>query len=284
MRGAFNNSARAIGAGSSAAAAGVGGSSGAATSAGSSAAASAGAQAGASGHAAGVGEAGQAAGGMNAAGAPARPSSWRIAFLGDSITETTCTSQLLGNALRTQGLTTFDLVGTKQNQQGCGVDNPDRDCEGHSGYLVTEIVGSGPKASELPMWCASDRADLALMHFGTNDAWHSDIPIADIVSAYSDVIAALRTVQPHVIVLVAQIIPLRPDNCPDCDARVRALNEQIPIWAASQSTPASPIYVVDQWTGFDTAADTGDRVHPNMQGSQKMAEVWLAALRAHKIF
>lgn len=213
-----------------------------------------------------------------------KPSMWRIAMLGDSITETTCGPQLVWSGLRVQGLTHFDFVGTKQNQQGCGVDNPDRDCEGHSGYLVTEIARNGPKAAELAMWCAADRADLVLMHFGTNDAWHSDIPIADILSAYSDVVAALRAAQPHVIVLVAQIIPLRPDNCADCETRVRSLNDLIPRWAESVTTPESPIYVVNQWQGFDPAVDTADGVHPNMQGSQKMADVWLAALKANDIF
>ena len=209
---------------------------------------------------------------------------WRIAMLGDSITETTCTPQLVWSGLRAQGLSNFDFVGTKQNQQACGVDNPDRDCEGHSGYLVTEIASKGPKASELPTWCTADRADLVMMHFGTNDAWHSDIQIADILSAYSDVVTALRAAQPHVIVLVAQIIPLRPDNCADCETRVRSLNDLIPRWAESLTTPESPIYVVDQWTGFDPGAHTNDGVHPNVQGSQKMADLWLAALRAHNIF
>ena len=63
-------------------------------------------------------------------------------------------------------------------------------------FSFTEIAQRGPKAAELPMWCAADRADLVLMHFGTNDAWHSDIPIADILSAYSDVVSALRAAQP----------------------------------------------------------------------------------------
>jgi len=236
----------------------------------------AGANAGADAPAAGEGGAGQ--------GAPNKPSTWRIAFLGDSITETSCTSQLVHAALLADGHNNIDLVGTKQNQQSCGVDDPDRDVEGHSGYLVTNIVGSGPNAAELPMWCAADRADLVLMHFGTNDAWNSGIPIMDITRAYSDVLAALRAAQPRVIVFVAQIIPLSPDNCADCERRVRELNEQIPAWAAAESSEASPVYVVDQWTGFDSGTHAYDRVHPNMMGSQKMSGVWLEALRAQKVF
>ena len=32
--------------------------------------------------------------------------------------------------------------------------------------------------------------------------------------------------------------------------------------------------MVDQWTGFNTATDTGDGVHPNDAGDRKMADRW----------
>jgi len=35
--------------------------------------------------------------------------------------------------------------------------------------LVTDLVGSGTHAAELPQWCDSNQADLVLMQFGTND-------------------------------------------------------------------------------------------------------------------
>lgn len=232
-----------------------------------------------------AGVAGRQAGMEAAAGARASgPSFVRLELLGDSITETTCTSQLVFDRLRADGHKNFDLVGTRRNEQGCGVDEPDRDCEGHSGYLVTDLPPGRPKAAELPMWCEADKADVVLMHFGTNDAWNSGVPIADIVSAYSAVLAALRAVQPQVVVFVAQIIPLRPDGCGECDRRVRELNEQIPMWASSESSPESPIYVVDQYRGFDAGQDTGDGVHPNLKGAQKMADAWVAALYERGVF
>ena len=45
----------------------------------------------------------------------------------------------------------------------------------------------------------------------------------------------------------------------------------IPGWATGKSTAASPITVVDQWSGFNDATDTIDGVHPNASGNQKMA-------------
>jgi lysophospholipase L1-like esterase len=223
--------------------------------------------------------------GGSAAGSDARaPRSGpkRVVPLGDSITETSCTSQLLWKKLRDAGPMSFDLIGSRTNQQGCGVENPDRDCEGHSGYLVTDMVPGKSRASELAGWSSANRAEVVLMHFGTNDVWNN-IPPLQIVQAFSEVVASLRRAQPNVIVLVAQILPMRPAGCPDCGARVQALNRQIPTWAAASSTPASPIYVVDHWTGFDVARHTYDGVHPNLEGARKMADAWFAALTEHQV-
>jgi mannan endo-1,4-beta-mannosidase len=52
----------------------------------------------------------------------------------------------------------------------------------------------------------------------------------------------------------------------------------IPGWASTNSTAASPITVVDQATGFNPSTDTGDGVHPNTTGSQKIATRWFNAL------
>jgi cellulase/cellobiase CelA1 len=80
-------------------------------------------------------------------------------------------------------------------------------------------------------------------------------------------------------ILVAQIIPMNPSSCATCAPGVVALNNAIPGWAAGKTTAQSPIVVVDQWTGFDTVADTiGDGVHPNDSGFQKMADRWYPPL------
>jgi len=77
---------------------------------------------------------------------------------------------------------------------------------------------------------------------------------------------------------VAQIIPMKPSNCPQCGDRVVAFNKAIPDWAASKSTTESPVVVVDCWTGFDPSKDAGDGVHPNNAGNQKLADAWYAPL------
>jgi lysophospholipase L1-like esterase len=88
----------------------------------------------------------------------------------------------------------------------------------------------------------------------------------------------LRGANPNVRVLVAQITPLQPSGCNDCPTRVQNLNAMIPAWAASNSTAASPITVVDQNTGFNPATDTGDGVHSNTSGSTKIAARWFSAV------
>ncbi len=270
-------------------------------SAGSPSAGGAGGAGGATGTAGGAGTAGARASSAGASGASAGTSgsaggaggsthtgSWRITPLGDSITGTTCGPQLLSKELIDKGHKNFTFVGTILNNQSCN-GAPNVQTEGHGGYLVTDLVGNGQHASELPQWTAADKPDVVLMHFGTNDVWNNIAP-ATIIDAYSTVLASLRGASPKVIVFVAQIIPLNPSGCADCEARVEALNAQIPTWASAKSTAASPIYVVDQHSVFVAASYqpsstyTADGVHPNAAGGQLMADKWYAALTANGIF
>jgi cellulase/cellobiase CelA1 len=117
------------------------------------------------------------------------------------------------------------------------------------------------------------------MHFGTNDVW-SARPVDVILAAYSKLVDQMRASDPTMRVLVAQIIPMAASACAECPQRVTALNAAIPGWAAGRSTAQSPIVVVDQWTGFNTATDTGDGVHPNDAGNVKISDRWFPALSA----
>ena len=167
-----------------------------------------------------------------------------------------------------------DFVGSQD--QGCSPTGSDPDNEGHGGYQVTSSVANG----DIRRWLEQNTPEVLLLHFGTNDVW-SNIPPAQILDAYTSVVTDLRSLNPDATILIAQIIPLEPDesfNCPDCGQRAVDLNAQIPGWAAGLSTARSPIVVVDQWTGFDPATDTGDGVHPNDTGNVKIAANWFATL------
>ncbi|PRX96500.1 SGNH/GDSL hydrolase family protein [Allonocardiopsis opalescens] len=197
----------------------------------------------------------------------------RIMPLGDSITGSPgCWRALLWNELRDAGHTAIDFVGTL-GPQGCSVPY-DGDNEGHGGALVTNVAAQ----NQLPGWLAATEPDVVLMHFGTNDVW-SARPTATVLDAYSTLVRQMRAQNPDMTVLVAQIIPMDPArSCADCGNRVRELNAAIPGWAAGISTARSPVVVVDQWTGFDTGADTYDGVHPSASGDAKIAANWFAAL------
>jgi lysophospholipase L1-like esterase len=211
--------------------------------------------------------------------------------LGDSITEDTCYPQLLSKDFITGGHTNFVFVGSSTNNQSCGANAPSLKSEGHGGYLVCDLVGSGQHAAELMPWCTADQADMVFMHFGTNDCWGNQRTTTQILSAYTTIVGDLRSVKPNVIIFVAQIIPLNPAGCTGCDGYAQALNSQIPAWATGLSTAASPIFVVDMHSVFTPATSytpgstyTADGVHPNAAGAQLMADKMYAAISSHGYF
>jgi len=199
----------------------------------------------------------------------------RVMALGDSITGSPgCWRALLWQKLQQAGrASAVDFVGTLPGQ-GCGFAY-DGENEGHGGFLATTVADQ----NQLPGWLAATDPDVVLMHFGTNDVWSNRSP-ATILAAFTKLVAQMRASNPAMRILVAQILPMTPANCADCAQRVTAFNAAIPAWAAATSTAASPVTVVDQWTGFDTATDTPDGVHPNDSGNRKITDRWYPALTA----
>jgi lysophospholipase L1-like esterase len=196
----------------------------------------------------------------------------RVMALGDSITGSPgCWRALLWQQLQNSGHTDVDFVGTLP-PQGCGFPY-DGENEGHGGILATNVADQ----NLLPGWLSATRPDVVMMHFGTNDVWNNRSP-ETILAAFGKLVDQMRASKPTMRILVAQIIPMTPSNCAACTQRVVDLNRAIPAWAASKNTVTSPVTVVDQFTGFDTAVDTTDGVHPDASGDQKMADRWYPAL------
>ncbi|TXS44411.1 cellulose-binding protein [Streptomyces sp. or43] len=194
--------------------------------------------------------------------------------LGDSITGSPgCWRSVLWDQLQNAGYTDIDFVGTL-NAQSCALTH-DADNEGHGGFLATATADQ----NLLPGWLAATAPDIVVMHFGTNDVWSSIAPDT-LLAAYTKLVGQMRAANPAMKVLVAQIIPVNPSSCAECATRTVAFNERVPAWARGITTAQSPVTVVDQWTGFDTATDTYDGVHPNASGDAKMAARWYPALSA----
>jgi lysophospholipase L1-like esterase len=200
----------------------------------------------------------------------------RIMPLGDSITAGPgCWRAILWHELQTNGYTNVHFVGSVPDG-GCNYGYTyDGDNEGHSGLAATALASQ----NLLPGWLAAASPDIVLMHLGTNDMWGNFIPTSSILAAYTTLVGQMRANNPNMKILVAQIIPMNPPSCSACAAEVVALDNAIPGWAAGLTTAQSPIIVVDQWTGFDSATDTvGDGVHPNDAGFRKMADRWYPPL------
>lgn len=198
----------------------------------------------------------------------------RIMPLGDSITGSPgCWRALLWQSLQNAGRTNVDFVGTLP-AQGCGFPY-DGENEGHGGYLATNIANQ----NQLPGWLSATRPDVVIMHLGTNDVW-SNLPPSTILGAFTKLVGQMRASNPNMKILVAQILPMNPSNCSACGQRVVALNRAIPAWANGLSTAQSPVRVVDQWSGFNTATDTYDGVHPNSAGDKKISDRWFTPLTA----
>ncbi|WP_062204020.1 SGNH/GDSL hydrolase family protein [Streptomyces sp. NBRC 109706] len=196
----------------------------------------------------------------------------RIMALGDSITGSPgCWRALLWQDMQAAGYTDVDFVGSR-TPDGCGFPY-DGEHEGHGGILATGIV----RDNLLPGWLATSDPDVVMMTLGTNDVW-SGLSTETLLDAYTTLVGQMRDANPDVRVLVAQILPMDPQGCSDCGARVVELNAAIPGWAAGLDSAESPITVVDLWTGFDTGTDTYDGVHPGDSGIRKMADTWFPAL------
>lgn len=210
------------------------------------------------------------------AGAAATTAPVKIMPLGDSITAGPgCWRAILWHDLQTNGFTNIDFVGSVADG-GCNYGYTyDGDNEGHGGYSATGIANN----NQLPAWLSAANPDIVLMHLGTNDMWGGSIPVSSVLAAYTTLVGQMRANNPKMKILVAQIIPMNPPSCPTCAAEVQSLDQAIPGWAAGLTTAQSPIVVVDQWTGFDDATDTGgDGVHPNDAGFAKMAARWYPPL------
>jgi lysophospholipase L1-like esterase len=200
----------------------------------------------------------------------------RIMALGDSITAGPgCWRAMLWHQLQTTGYTNIDFVGGVSDGGGC---NPgyayDFDHEGHGGFSATGIADN----NQLPPWLSAARPDIVLLHLGTNDMWGQFIPTAAKLAAFTKLVGQMRANNPSMKIIVAKIIPMSAASCSTCPADIVEFDAAIPGWATGLSTTASPIIVVDQWTGFDAVGDTVDGVHPNNVGFQKMANRWYPPL------
>jgi lysophospholipase L1-like esterase len=239
-----------------------------------------------------TGAAGGSDSGGSGGGGPTPLVNPRITLFGDSTTSDGCFRAHLQQML-TADTHEFTMVGTRSGNPGCQGDF-DPVNEGHGGYIVNDLnkaVSTGrpggadasdPYVSseeDLSTWFDANPTDVVMMNFGTNDLSNA-ISETEIIKAYTKALTKLRSINPKVHLMVAQIPPISWQFCTFevCDPRVKALNAAVATWATEQNTAESPVTAVDLYTGYDAATDTVDGVHTNESGSAKIATAWYNAI------
>ncbi|KAF2824671.1 SGNH hydrolase [Ophiobolus disseminans] len=205
------------------------------------------------------------------AAAQSANSTLRYMPFGDSITEIICWRSKLWQKLQGTPYASVNFVGSGKTENNCKDATYDRDNEGHSGFLAVDIANKG----QLDGWLKTNPADVITMHLGTNDAARGSGGTAEILAAFTKLVASMRKSNPKMKIVVAQIIPI---SIAASNTKIVALNAAIPAWAQGLNTTESPIWVVDQYAGFSASADLRDGVHPNDKGDVKMMNVWYPAL------
>ena len=193
----------------------------------------------------------------------------RILAIGDSITQggkTFVTYRLpLDQKLRAAGMK-FEFVGSQQS------DGPNGPLwhEGYGGKNAEFLAGLMPQKLKLA------KPDIILLHCGHNHS-AEEKPVPGIIAAERTIIEAARKQNPKVVVLLAQVIP--SGKLPKY-SYLPELNQAEIVLARELSRSDAPVMIVDLATGFDPQKDTIlDKVHPNAQGAEKMANKWFLALK-----
>ena len=200
------------------------------------------------------------------------PAVVKIMVMGSSNETSTCWRAFLWQKLRAAGVTNFDFVGGQTDGPDCGVPGYDRDDESRPGTIVSDIT-----AAQYASRFRAHPPDIVLVHFGGADILRG-IPPARVIPGYTLMVMQGRAVNPRIRFLVAEHTPMTPSSCPRCPMTVPELNAAIVQWAQQITTTDAPVSSVDLFTGLNPATDTSDRVHLNNAGSQKVADIWVAAL------
>ncbi|MEM1119274.1 MAG: family 43 glycosylhydrolase [Bacteroidota bacterium] len=185
-------------------------------------------------------------------------------------------SQILNNANFA-----YNFVGSLNGDNGDGEVYPadwDKDHEGHSGWTTGDIN------EQLSDWLDGYTPDMALIHLGTNDVfriYNYDLTMEESVTAITEIIQKLRTDNPQITILLAQILPFTEGfeggSIAPFNDLVTQWNMELTDLASTMCTADSPIIMVDINSDFDDS-EFSDGFHPNEKGATKMAQRWANAI------
>jgi parallel beta-helix repeat protein len=210
----------------------------------------------------------------------------RIVPLGDSLTKGMLDTDdggshptyryWLWNKLKSNGYD-VDFVGSWSVPDFPGY-SFDKANEGHGGYTIGGILNGVGTGGKLSTWLNTYTPDVALVLIGTNDVL-AQTPMETRFSNLNGVVTTLRAKNPNIKIFLAKLPPTG-DSYRNTNSGLITFNNQLPGWASSRSTSASPIVVVDLYSGFDGRADNQAPryIHPDESGEKKIADRWYSAI------
>ncbi len=205
----------------------------------------------------------------------------KIMLLGDSITQGDSNHRsyryfLWQKLLDVQA--NVDLIGSMRENYNGSPEWPDyrgvefdRDHEGHWGWRIDELL------EKIDGWLKKNQPDVVLLHIGSNDVFHKN-SLDSTIDELIELIGRLRAANDQVALFIAKVLPADRLN-----SELTELNKNIVETVNRLNNERSPIFIVDQNTGFNVTEDTYDGVHPNASGEMKMADIWMKALMRSEI-
>jgi lysophospholipase L1-like esterase len=150
----------------------------------------------------------------------------------------------------------IDFVGS---QKGGPSTLPDRDNEGHSGWMIPQI------ASNIDNWLNTYQPDVVLLWIGGNDMILGG---NNNYRGLSNLIDQILRNKPNIKIFVADYYPV-PDQ-------IRQYNANIPGVVQEKANAGKPVYFV-KLSGMDFVRGTdlsSDGLHLNTNGYSKAAKIW----------
>ncbi|MBD3418824.1 MAG: hypothetical protein GF398_01780 [Chitinivibrionales bacterium] len=111
--------------------------------------------------------------------------------------------------------------------------------------------------------------DIILCHFGSNDM-ANELNVFVTAQHYRNGINMMRSFNSDVKILACKIAPIfQTDAISDS---VEKFNDSLEMIFRDMSTDQSPIYCIDQYTGFPRQFIKADGIHPNFEGEKWIAD------------
>lgn len=217
--------------------------------------------------------------------------SLKIMPLGDSITEGYMTGLTIRNGYRKPLKAKLDSNGLDIDLVGSEVDGDfmDNEHEGHGGWHAKHWFGntSYSIAAHLTEYLNQNHPNIVLFHLGTNDIGEyddsrNDNTIDTTVADISGLLDTIYTFDPNVKVILAKITnridKISTPNLNENDTTT-AFNTLLEQMAFNRISNGDNLYLVDMESALIYPDDLSDSTHPNEVGYNKMANVWLEAIK-----